>query len=181
MTNERTSLSGGIVDLDHVSHLVEAYRSLRDEIKATISAFANRNIEGGLLVLGIASDGTVLEVSNSDPGMPLVIGAPRPGAVGSRPNEYISPAVAAGAFDAWLRQRIESLSSGRDGLVVRLDDGTLVMWGSSDDAVMKADDLEGILQWSEDNHAALRSIDVSAPHTPAAKVAGGQVAPIPSP
>ncbi|MDZ4345109.1 MAG: ATP-binding protein, partial [Candidatus Binatia bacterium] len=34
-------------------------RNVRDEIKETISAFANRNIEGGLLVLGIASDGNV--------------------------------------------------------------------------------------------------------------------------
>lgn len=32
---------------------------VREEITATISAFANRNIEGGLLVLGIASDGTI--------------------------------------------------------------------------------------------------------------------------
>lgn len=32
---------------------------VREQIKQTISAFANRNIEGGLLVLGIASDGTV--------------------------------------------------------------------------------------------------------------------------
>lgn len=32
---------------------------IRDHIKQTISAFANRNIEGGLLVLGIASDGNV--------------------------------------------------------------------------------------------------------------------------
>ena len=34
-------------------------QDVRDEITQTISAFANRNIEGGLLVLGIASDGTV--------------------------------------------------------------------------------------------------------------------------
>ena len=34
-------------------------RNVRDEIKATISAFANRNVEGGLLLLGIASHGTV--------------------------------------------------------------------------------------------------------------------------
>lgn len=37
---------------------------VRDEITATISAFANRNIEGGLLVLGIASDGTVSGVDH---------------------------------------------------------------------------------------------------------------------
>jgi predicted HTH transcriptional regulator len=34
-------------------------RDVRDEITQTISAFANRNVEGGLLVLGLASDGTV--------------------------------------------------------------------------------------------------------------------------
>ena len=32
---------------------------IRNHIKETISAFANKNIEGGLLVLGIASDGSV--------------------------------------------------------------------------------------------------------------------------
>jgi predicted HTH transcriptional regulator len=37
---------------------------VRDEIKETISAFANRNVEGGLLVLGITSDGTVAGVDN---------------------------------------------------------------------------------------------------------------------
>lgn len=34
-------------------------RSVRDEIKETISAFANNNTEGGLLVLGISTNGTV--------------------------------------------------------------------------------------------------------------------------
>lgn len=34
-------------------------RNVRDEIQGTISAFANRNTEGGLLILGIASDGVV--------------------------------------------------------------------------------------------------------------------------
>lgn len=32
---------------------------VRDRIRKTISAFANSNVEGGLLVLGIASDGTI--------------------------------------------------------------------------------------------------------------------------
>lgn len=32
---------------------------IRNHIKETISAFANRNVEGGLLVLGIAGDGSV--------------------------------------------------------------------------------------------------------------------------
>ncbi len=34
-------------------------KSVRDGVKKTISAFANANVEGGLLVLGIASDGTI--------------------------------------------------------------------------------------------------------------------------
>jgi len=39
-------------------------KALRDGIKQTISAFANRNVEGGLLVLGIASDGTVVGIEH---------------------------------------------------------------------------------------------------------------------
>ncbi|MFN8625186.1 MAG: Piwi domain-containing protein [Candidatus Binatia bacterium] len=34
-------------------------RDVREEIRETISAFANANVEGGLLVVGIASDGSV--------------------------------------------------------------------------------------------------------------------------
>jgi len=39
-------------------------RSVREEIKETVSAFANRNREGGLLVLGIASDGAVTGIDH---------------------------------------------------------------------------------------------------------------------
>ena len=39
--------------------LKKQLQGVRDKLKQTISAFANKNIEGGLLVLGIASDGTV--------------------------------------------------------------------------------------------------------------------------
>jgi len=42
-----------------VTTLRNQLRNVRDEIKETISAFANKNVEGGLLVLGIASDGNV--------------------------------------------------------------------------------------------------------------------------
>ena len=42
-----------------VTALRNQLRDVRDEVTQTISAFANKNIEGGLLVLGIASDGTV--------------------------------------------------------------------------------------------------------------------------
>ena len=41
------------------ARLAKQLKNVRDEIKASISAFANSNVEGGLLVLGIASDGTV--------------------------------------------------------------------------------------------------------------------------
>ena len=34
-------------------------KGVRNKVKETISAFANSNVEGGLLILGIASDGTV--------------------------------------------------------------------------------------------------------------------------
>jgi len=34
-------------------------RDVRDEITETVSAFANRNVEGGLLILGVSSDGSI--------------------------------------------------------------------------------------------------------------------------
>ena len=48
----------GQIGIDQ-ARLGKQLKSVRDEIKETISAFANANREGGLLVLGIASDGTV--------------------------------------------------------------------------------------------------------------------------
>ena len=42
-----------------VAVIEKQLRDVQDGITKTLSAFANRNIEGGLLVLGIASDGTV--------------------------------------------------------------------------------------------------------------------------
>ena len=42
-----------------VKALAKQLRRLRDSITATISAFANSNVEGGLLVIGIASNGEV--------------------------------------------------------------------------------------------------------------------------
>lgn len=44
--------------------LARHLREIRDEIKETISAFANANEEGGLLVLGIASDGSVYGINH---------------------------------------------------------------------------------------------------------------------
>ena len=39
--------------------LAKSLKKVRDEIKASVSAFANSNVEGGLLVLGVSSNGTV--------------------------------------------------------------------------------------------------------------------------
>ena len=39
-------------------------RDVREEITETVSAFANKNVEGGLLVLGIASDGTACGIDH---------------------------------------------------------------------------------------------------------------------
>lgn len=39
-------------------------KGVRDEITETISAFANRNVEGGLLVLGISSKGAVIGIDH---------------------------------------------------------------------------------------------------------------------
>ena len=41
-------------------------RELKDSIKPCLSAFANTNEEGGLVVLGIADDGTIKETQHVD-------------------------------------------------------------------------------------------------------------------
>ena len=48
----------GQTDVD-TARLSRQLQNVRSEVRATISAFANSNVEGGLLVLGITSNGTV--------------------------------------------------------------------------------------------------------------------------
>lgn len=47
-----------------INTLKKQLNKLRDQIAETISAFSNTNVEGGLLVLGIASDGSVLGIDH---------------------------------------------------------------------------------------------------------------------
>lgn len=53
---ERKEAGQAEVDTTRLSRQLQ---NVRDEIKATISAFANSNVEGGLLVVGITSNGNV--------------------------------------------------------------------------------------------------------------------------
>ena len=53
---DRKETGRGSVD---VATLENQLKGIRNKVKETVSAFANSNVEGGLLVLGIASDGTV--------------------------------------------------------------------------------------------------------------------------
>lgn len=134
-------------------------------------AAAVRQAGGGYVLL--AGDGTILEESSKDKGLPLLVGFARLSSpVGSRPADLAGPASAAGSLGVWLRDRVESIGLDKDGLTIRLRDGTPVAWGSEADATLKAGALQGVLQWAEEGRATLRSIDVSAPHAPAARVAG---------
>ncbi len=47
------------VGRENIGAIQSQLKSVRDGITKTISAFANSNVEGGLLVLGIASDGSI--------------------------------------------------------------------------------------------------------------------------
>ena len=53
----------GRVGIDTTT-LENQLKGVRNKVKETVSAFANSNVEGGLLVLGIASDGTVTGIDH---------------------------------------------------------------------------------------------------------------------
>ena len=53
----------GRAEVDVAKHRKQL-QNVRDEIKASISAFANSNMEGGLLVLGITSGGAVIGINH---------------------------------------------------------------------------------------------------------------------
>jgi cell division protein FtsQ len=119
----------------------------------------------------VASDGVIL-ARPADPPKLTTITALVPGDdIASLGAELL------GAMTPGLRSQVDSLTVGVDGAVrLVLRRGVSVTYGGTDEATEKAQALEAVLAWAEDERAHVQEIDVSVPGAPTARLAGGAVA-----
>lgn len=125
--------------------------------------------EGDSWVL-VAGDGTGLERTQHEPALPLILGvAPPP--IGGLSAQATPAATALGLMSESIRNEIEKIVVADDGsLEAFLAGGGRVAYGPPSDLAKKAEALAGIITWAADNHAKIRTIDLTAPDAPAAKV-----------
>jgi cell division protein FtsQ len=119
--------------------------------------------------LVVAADGTVLDWSREDPGLPAL---PAAGALtlGERSSALAVPVRVAAAMSPWLRSRVASILPQPSGdVVIELSSGTRVVFGPPTDIAAKERALEGVVRWAVDHHRALEYVDVRAPVAPAAR------------
>lgn len=123
----------------------------------------------------IARDGVVVDVVKADPGLPAttgVTGIAPGGRVGADPADAAEAAgflAAAGALD-----RVETITTDREGgMRIVLTDGGKVTVGPPEDLREKMEAVAGIVGWAEERGSKIRTIDVTAPGAPAAKVTKG--------
>jgi cell division protein FtsQ len=119
----------------------------------------------------VASDGVIL-ARPADPPRLTTITALVPGDdIASLGAELL------GAMTSDLRSQVDSLTVGVDGAVrLVLRGGISVTYGGTGEATEKAQALEAVLTWAEDERAHVQEIDVSVPGAPTARLAGGAVA-----
>ncbi len=142
-------------------------RSLPGTVRIQIverSPVAAVEVAGGFETL--ATDGTVLATSSTQPGLPLIVAADdRHTAAGAGLVGVMQPA---------LRSRVESLDIDLSGeVVVNLDSGLTVTYGGLNEGRAKAQALTSLLRWGQDQGIGFVSADVSVPGAPSAEIAGG--------
>ncbi len=89
-------------------------------------------------------------------------------------------AIAAGLLGAMaptLRRDVLKLTLDADGLVrLALRDGVHVDYGDASEGAAKAESLEAVLDWADEERARVELVDVSVPRAPAARLIDGSVA-----
>jgi len=127
--------------------------------------------ESGDSWLALAADGTALELlKKMPPGLPLIVGAASP-AIGRLSAETTPAATAVGLMNEETRSQVEKVVVAPDGtLRLFLVGGGRVEYGEAVELKDKADSLSGILSWAQENHSRIRTVDLTAPAAPAAKV-----------
>jgi len=124
--------------------------------------------------LAMAEDGTGLEIiERVPPGLPLIVGAAGP-AVGQTAAGTTPAATAAGFMNEATRSQVERIVVADDlALQLFLSTGGRVEYGQPVELKEKADALSGILSWAQENESRIRTVDLTAPGAPAAKVTKG--------
>jgi cell division protein FtsQ len=133
----------------------------------TAVAVATDGVRSSLM----AGDGTSLGVVDTDPSMPVI----RLAARGSIDGPVPGPAGAAralGAMSPALRDRVGRVLVQLDGnLVIRLEDGTRVRFGTASDLGAKARVISRMLSWAHTQGERILRLTVITPGAPAALLA----------
>lgn len=123
----------------------------------------------------IAGDGTALESSNRVGGLPEIQGVAAPG-IGSRGSSSTPAAQAVAALTPSTREAVERVIIDDDGsLRMILRDGGKVEYGPAAEFAAKGEAIGGVVIWAADNGARIRTLDVTAPSAPAAKINESQL------
>jgi cell division protein FtsQ len=118
----------------------------------------------------IGEDGSALQTSRRASELPEIQGAAAPG-LGSRDERSTPAAKAVAALTPATLAAVERVIIEDDGtLRMILRDGGKVEYGSADQFVEKGQAIGGVVTWSAENGAKIKTLDVTAPSAPAAKV-----------
>lgn len=118
----------------------------------------------------IAEDGTALQQSKRVSDLPEIQGAQAPG-LGSTDERSRAAAKALAALTAATREAVERVIIEEDGtLRMILRDGGRVEYGAADQFDEKGQAIGGVVSWATENGAKIKTLDVTAPSAPAAKV-----------
>ncbi|MFN2543121.1 MAG: cell division protein FtsQ/DivIB [Actinomycetota bacterium] len=144
-------------------------RSLPSTVRIAIrerAAIAELRTEAGFLL--VAADGTVLDRSPLDQGLPRLVLDPADPAA----HTDVGPiAWVAGAMSPWLRHHVRAVSRTSEGnVVVHLDSGIPAYYGEPTSIVAKGRALAAVLRWAIQGQQDLRFIDVAAPLAPTARL-----------
>lgn len=119
----------------------------------------------------IAADGTMLGEDTRNPGLPRIIGTLAAKGESQAPDPE-GAVLVMGYLDADLRSMVKDIGVNAGGAVeIHLQGGIEVNFGEPFDIRRKVDALISTLRWARGQQAQVRSIDVSAPETPAVRFA----------
>lgn len=116
----------------------------------------------------VATDGTVLGVVGPHADYPLIYAPRQAPAVGGRIAPSTPGLVVIAALPASIRGQVRQVDTDYDdGLVLRLHDGGMALYGDATAAGEKGQALAAVLDWAARNLVRPRYVDVRAPGQPA--------------
>ena len=127
-------------------------------------------VQQGSIWTVLANDGLALEQVTRDPHLPRILGGAAP-TVGAQSETTTAAAVFGGYMDNATRVEVDRIIVESDSsLRLETVSGARVTLGPPVELWAKAEALRGILVWAAENHARIRSVDLTTPDAPAARV-----------